>query len=178
MKTPTEILSEEHVNILKVIECLIRECDSLESGQKLDKIFFEKAVDFIQNYADKFHHAKEENILFVELSMDNVKMVCNPVGQMVYEHEMGREFVRKIGEGLEENSKKKVIENARGYAYLLKEHILKEDSILFPMADAALDPKTKKSILERFKKAENEEFNKDVKNRCMFLIKELEVKDD
>lgn len=33
MKTPTEILSDEHKNILKVISALVNECDALESGK-------------------------------------------------------------------------------------------------------------------------------------------------
>jgi len=63
---PTQILSEEHKYILEVIAALNRECQSLESGKNLDKNFFEEAIDFIRNYADKFHHAKEEDILFKE----------------------------------------------------------------------------------------------------------------
>ena len=83
MKNPTKILSDEHRHILKVISALAKECDAIESGKDLDKDFFEKAVDFIRNYADKFHHSKEEDIFFVELNKDNVQMHCNPVEQMM-----------------------------------------------------------------------------------------------
>ncbi|MDP3026300.1 MAG: hypothetical protein Q8N63_01225, partial [Nanoarchaeota archaeon] len=78
MEKPIQILIDEHKNILKVIQALENECDSLESGKKIDKIFFEKSINFIRTYADKFHHAKEEDILFVELCSDEVKMHCNP----------------------------------------------------------------------------------------------------
>ena len=64
MKNITNILSEEHQNILKVIELMLSECDSLEKGKELDRNFFEKAIKFIRNYADTFHHAKEDNILY------------------------------------------------------------------------------------------------------------------
>ena len=59
---PTTILSEEHKHILSVIDALSKERKNLESGKELDKDFFSKAIDFIKNYADKFHHAKEEDI--------------------------------------------------------------------------------------------------------------------
>lgn len=65
MNTPTQILSAEHQNILKVVKAIVKECDVFESENNLDKAFFTKAIGFIKNYADKFHHAKEEDILFV-----------------------------------------------------------------------------------------------------------------
>ena len=41
---------------------LSEECDSLEE-KAIDRDFFERVIDFIRNYADRFHHAKEEDIL-------------------------------------------------------------------------------------------------------------------
>ena len=111
---PTKILSDEHQNILKVIDALTKECNVLESGKELDKDFFEKAIGFIRNYADKFHHAKEEDILFVELCKDTVKMQCNPVQQMLYEHDLGRNFVKGMEQGVKENNKAKVILRKQG----------------------------------------------------------------
>ena len=64
MKKPTMILSDEHKNILKVIDSVLKKCDEIERGRKLTKIFFIKAIDFIKNYADKFHHAKKKIFCF------------------------------------------------------------------------------------------------------------------
>ena len=149
---PTKILSEEHKNIIKIIGALNKECGSLESGKPLDKEFFIKAVDFIKNYADKFHHAKEEDILFKEFNKSQSH--CNPAEQMLYEHDLGRNFVKGMEQASKENNKEKLMENARGYSQLLQEHIYKEDNILYPMADEALNEKTQKSMLEKFKKLE------------------------
>src|SRR3989344_6473793 len=106
MQEPTKILSEEHQFILKVIGALNRECDALEKGKGIDKNFFERAIDFIRNYADKFHHAKEEDILFKELCKDDVNMHCNPTEQMLYEHDLGRNFVKGMSYGIKENNRK------------------------------------------------------------------------
>ncbi len=170
----TKILSEEHQNILKVINALLKECDVLESGEEIDRNFFEKAIDFIRNYADEFHHAKEEDILFVELNKNEEQMPCNPVEQMLYEHDLGRNFVKGLKEGVEEDDKVKVIENASGYAYLLQDHINKEDNILYPMADEALNQQAQKSILEKFKQAERKKFSKGTKEKYLSIVKEVE----
>lgn len=178
MENPTKILSDEHKHILKVINALIKECDALESGKELDKDFFKKAIDFIRNYADKFHHAKEEDILFVELNKDEVGMHCNPTQQMLYEHKLGRDFVNGIVEGIEKNDKNKVIKNSRDYSQLLQDHIYKEDNILYPMADEALNQEVQKSILDKFKKAEKEKFTEGVKEKYIAIASEFEDKEN
>ena len=152
----SKILSNEHKNILKVIESLGEEVDGLESDKKIDSKFFTKVIEFIRNYADKFHHAKEEDILFKEFCKEEENLHCNPVEQMLHEHELGRNFVKEMEEGVEESDKKKVIENATGYSSLLQEHIFKEDNILYPMADEALSPQVQKEMLKKFKQIEGE----------------------
>ena len=66
MKTALQMLSNEHQNILKVVDALLKECNTLELDKPINNDFFLKSIDFIKNYADKFHHAKEEDILFQE----------------------------------------------------------------------------------------------------------------
>ncbi|MAH03197.1 hypothetical protein CMI39_00210 [Candidatus Pacearchaeota archaeon] len=165
----TKILVDEHKNILKLTEFIEKEC---ESEKDIDKDFFIKVVYFIRNYADKFHHAKEEDILFVELSKDEVQLHCNPIDQMLHEHEQGRNFVKETEIGIMQSNNKKIIENMQGYVNLIREHIYKEDNILYPMSDEALDKKTEQSILDRFSKAEKIR-SKD-KKKCLLIIKEFE----
>ncbi len=142
MDEALQLLVDEHKNILKVIAALTEKCD-----EEIDKEFFNKAISFIKNYADKFHHAKEEDILFKELGQ--VEMHCDPTEQMLHEHELGRNFVKGMEEGLASDDEAMVKENARGYVHLLQEHIFKEDNILYPMADEVLSSEKKKEILEK-----------------------------
>lgn len=171
MKTAAEILAKEHENILKLIENLSKERDNLEKSKKIEKEFFIKAIEFIRNYADKFHHAKEEDILFKELCKPTSELHCNPVEQMLHEHSLGRDFVKGMEEGLNENNKEKLIENARSYCQLLKEHIFKEDNILYPMAENALSSETKKKMIEKFKKIEIKK--KKDKEKALDFLKNL-----
>lgn len=174
MANVTKILSDEHINILKVVGALQKESKAISNGKAVDKKFFEDAIDFIRNYADKFHHAKEEDILFKELNKDSVEMHCNPTEQMLFEHEIGRGHVKTMENGVKNGDKEEIIEGARGYAELLTEHIYKEDNILYPMAEESLDEKTKKGILVKYEKAEQKRFEKGVKERYIKLAKEFE----
>tara|TARA_Y100000310_G_scaffold285468_1_gene308939 strand:- start:73 stop:609 length:537 start_codon:yes stop_codon:yes gene_type:complete len=174
MDTAINILSDEHQNILKVIDALLEECNALESGKEIDKDFFKKTIAFVRGYADKFHHAKEEDILFVELGRNDVQMHCDPTQQMLYEHDLGRNFIKELEKGIKGNNQDKILENARGYSQLLQEHIFKEDNVLYPMADEVLSQQMKKIMLDKFKEVEQKLSQE--KKKYPSFIKELAEK--
>lgn len=168
MKNVTNELIAEHQNILKFIDAMLTECDQLEKGKETEKAFFIKAIDFIKNYADRYHHAKEEDILFKMMLENPGGMHCNPIPVMLHEHETGRHFVKGLEEGLNEDNKGKIIENARGYGYLLQDHIYKEDNILYPMAEEALSDQNKEMVLKKYKELETGEFSKESVQKYLF----------
>ena len=65
---------------------------------------------------------------------------------MLAEHQQGRAFVKQMLEHLpqaragETSDIKALIEAGRGYIDLLRQHINKEDNVLFMMADRVVDP--------------------------------------
>jgi hemerythrin-like domain-containing protein len=153
MRTAGNVLSEEHVHILKVVGALQREHDKVERGAAIDEPFFYKAIDFIRSYADHFHHAKEEGILFRELN-NKPTFPHGPVKVMLHEHEIGREYTRNMEAALKANDRKALLASAAGYAGLLAQHIHKENTILFPMSDQALEGKIQESMLKEFTEVE------------------------
>lgn len=157
MPKPTQTLKEEHAHISKVIEALKKECYAIQEGKKLDKDFFMKSVDFIKNYADSFHHAREEDILFAYMREHANELHCNPIEQMLVEHKLGRDYIKKLIDGIKERKKEKIARNTLGYCELLQDHIFKEDNILYPMADEVLSNKEQKLIRDKFNKTVKEE---------------------
>ncbi len=163
MKNITKILSEEHQNILKVIDVVMDECEQMENGKEINRGFFKDVIYFIKNYADGFHHAKEEDVLFKTMLEDTGNMHCNPIPVMLHEHDEGRTYVKGMEEALLQNDVKKLIKNACGYGYLLQEHIYKEDNILYPMAEEGLNDEQKLRVEELYQKVNTGDFlNKDI----------------
>ena len=160
MKNVTKILSEEHQNILKVIDVVLEECEQMENGKEINISFFKDLIYFIKNYADGFHHAKEENILFKTMLDDPENMHCNPIPVMLHEHDEGRNYVKGMEEALLNNDVKKLIENASGYSYLLQEHIFKEDNILYPMAEEGLNDEQKLNVEKQYRNVSSQDFFK------------------
>ncbi|OYV15795.1 MAG: hemerythrin hhE cation binding domain-containing protein [Methylococcaceae bacterium NSP1-1] len=121
-------------------------------------ILFENAncfIQFIHEFADHFHHAKEEDILFRYLEIPGVLTHCNPVPQMLFEHSKAREFVRNMENAIQAKKINELTANAGQYARLLKEHIYKEDNILYPMAERGLSDEAKSSLLKEYIETDN-----------------------
>ena len=150
MKNVTIELSEEHQNILRVIDALLEKCNQIENGESAEPAYFGDVISFIKNYADGFHHHKEEDILFKAMLESGDCMHCNPIPVMLYEHDEGRHYVKMMQEALESENMDLMIENARNYCLLLQNHIYKEDNILYPMAEEALSEEQKEAVESQY----------------------------
>jgi hemerythrin-like domain-containing protein len=132
----------------------------LEAGRFQDWQFFLDAVDFIRNYADRFHHAKEEDVLFVELARNGMPEKRSPIEAMHIEHEQGRDHVRAIEAATKqalagEKGREAIIaEHAKAYAALLRGHIEKEDAILYPLSERVLPGEIRERMLQAYAEAE------------------------
>lgn len=166
--TISEILSAEHRHIVKMLDLMEKEAREFSSGGELKKNFWARAADFLRHYADKFHHAKEEDLLFVELNRNMHKMHCCPMEQMVFEHNEGREHVGAMLEALESNNGAAVAEHAKKFAALLRDHIFKEDNILYPMAEDILDAAAKDEMLKKFS-----QFDRAIEDKYLSVIAEM-----
>jgi hemerythrin-like domain-containing protein len=158
MSSATAGLMQEHQLILKYAD-LMERCTKLNLQKPDLQTLFDQTgffIDFIHEFADRFHHAKEENILFRYLGTHGVLTHCNPVPQMMNEHEQARGFVRNMEKALRSKNLHDLAESTQHYAGLLKMHIYKEDNILYPMAEQGLSDELKASISREYAKIEAE----------------------
>jgi hemerythrin-like domain-containing protein len=80
---------------------------------------------------------------------------CNPIPVMMHEHQESRIYVQSMEKALQGKDVTGVITNARNYCRLLQGHIFKEDNILYPMAEEALDDIQKEAVLKRYHEADS-----------------------
>ncbi|HZK49298.1 MAG TPA: hemerythrin domain-containing protein [Thermoleophilia bacterium] len=139
---PTEDLVREHGDILAMIQVVREMVRRLDAGTAVDPGHIEKAIYFIRHYADKYHHAKEEDLLFPAMHDAGVPREGGPIAVMLAEHDEGRAYVRNAAEALERYragdgaAAQVVAANLRNYGGLLEQHISKENQVLYPIADA------------------------------------------
>ena len=161
MKTDvTKVMVDEHQLILRMIALVEKNTALLEQGRFRNWQFYLDAVDFIRNYADRFHHAKEEDVLFVELIANGMPEKQSPIEAMHMEHDQGRAHVRAIEAAAqkalagEPGQGAIIAEHAKGYAALLRGHIDKEDNILYPLAERVLPEGVRERMLAAYAAAE------------------------
>jgi hemerythrin-like domain-containing protein len=164
MNAAIQNLKNDHVHILR----LINVTETIVEKKSTDLNHFDLIVNLIRNYADKFHHAKEENILFPKLIQRGFSERQGPIEVMLSEHVLGRQYVKNMAENIllyksgEEKALPKIYIIMNGYIDLLRRHIHKEDHILFNMADQVLTSDDQQSLSDQFIEAEKScepEFN-------------------
>lgn len=171
-----EELKKEHEKIKLMLKVLDKICQKLRKKEKVDFSDFERILKFIKNFADKCHHGKEEDLLFKELEKAGVPKEGGPIGVMLSEHDLGRNYVKEFEGRIKEKNSEKIIENAQNYIKLLTQHIEKEDNILYPMADKILSENKDKELIEGFEKIEIERIGEGGHKRLLGILKSLNAK--
>lgn len=136
----TEILSQEHRVIEQVLACLEKLVSAQSDPRRFDWTTAGSILDFLKNFADRCHHGKEEERLFPAMEARGFSPTTGPTAVMRQEHERSRELMAAMSESVRRggNGDSAAVlrfeRAARDYVQLLREHIHKEDSCLFPMA--------------------------------------------
>ncbi|MRR38633.1 hypothetical protein EG829_29090 [bacterium] len=142
---PVTDLMNDHRLIEKVMTALEQRLS--ETGA-FPAEFVEQALDFLVEYADHFHHHKEEESLFPAMAKRGVPVEGGPIGIMLHEHTLGRKLLAGIRENLtsaragDEQACASISTHAAQYIGLLRNQIWKEDNVLFMMARNVLDAQT------------------------------------
>ena len=177
---PLQTLTAEHRVIERVLDALEQYVDRSRAAPVADcQAELLRFVEFIQKFADKCHHGKEEDILFTEMVEAGFPREAGPLGVMLHEHEQGRAFVRELKRLGEQKvpwtdaEREELSRAASGYIGLLRQHIRKEDGVLYPMAESQLPEDTMKSIGQRFREFEQSEARAGEHERLHRLADEL-----
>jgi hemerythrin-like domain-containing protein len=176
--TPTQVLMGEHELILQALEALGKRLDAMDEPTAADRAYLEKALEFLRGFADACHHGKEEEILFKRMGERGFPTQGGPIAVMLSEHQAGRAFIRGLAEGAarigtDPRAADAIRQNGWGYIELLRNHIAKENQVLFPMADRALSAEDQHDLAHAFERFEAQETRTGVHERMLGLLQEL-----
>lgn len=177
---PIRLLMDEHRAIKGVLDALDGYVEHQASvPRETHQADILRFVEFIQQYADRIHHGKEEDILFERMVATGFPKQSGPLAVMYHEHDQGRGLVKEL-KGLGEHQgqwsaaeRKRLVAAARSYTTLLRNHIHKEDNVLYPMAESGLGPDAIALVEQRFEEFENREKRSGEKARLEELSAEL-----
>jgi hemerythrin-like domain-containing protein len=154
---PIEELKTEHRAVEEALRILEGICRRSEAERRIvvpeDA---ERLLEFFAVFVDTCHHGKEEALLFPALEREGVSRQGGPIGVMLAEHDAGRAHIAGMRRALVRAESAEFARHARAYADLLRQHIFKEDNVLFRIAAQRLSPEVEAELREGFDRIEAE----------------------
>lgn len=156
---PIDILKGEHEEILKTIDLLESMIEKITSSKDIKQT--EKQISNLKYVNHVFeeaelHHKKEEDVLFPLIEKHGVE---GPTQVMRMEHEELRKRKAELRECVKNYKKlkfnefvSKVEENGNFIVSVLRDHIGKENNILYPMSMEIAEEKEWKDVRKKFDK--------------------------
>lgn len=176
-----EILMNEHRVIEEMLTVLRKLSLNILNGSEIEVDDFRKIIVFIRNYADDYHHKKEEDLLF-NVMIDEMGTISEKLVKhgMLVEHDLGRLYIKQLEEALNEyeggksEAKLDIVGNIYSYMDLLKRHISKEDNTVYTFAERSLD----KSIMNEInnKCLSHREENLSVEKEALDILETIKNK--
>jgi len=156
MMEPIRILREEHDNILRGLEVLEACSEKLRDRQAVRPETLEGLIEFFRLYADRTHHGKEEDLLFPAMIEHGFAREAGPIHCMLADHENNRALTRGMIEAAaqhragDQGAGLRFAATADRYIAVLRDHIQKENLVLFEMAENAIPAADEPQLLARF----------------------------
>jgi hemerythrin-like domain-containing protein len=148
----TKFLTQEHKLILRALDVLDNMAVWAEKNGAVDEADIGNILDFLRWFADAHHQAKEDTILFPALKLAAAEQE-RPVAHMMLEHERERALIERIEAAVRMSQMPEFLSCVSKLSWTLRNHIYKEDDILFEFTKTALKPAVDDAVaaqLERF----------------------------
>ena len=165
------ILSGEHRVILQLLHVLQRVAKVTSNCGKIPELHARQILEVLRTFADTCHHGKEEEILFPAL--EALVLGFGPTQVMRAEHVDGRIHIKAMGAAIESGQPGAYVQQALAYVDLLRQHIDKEDGILFRMAQAMLSQAQDTELIAAFRRAEHDDMGSGTHERMLGIADAL-----
>jgi hemerythrin-like domain-containing protein len=146
----TELLRQDHRVILRSLNVLQSMVDG-ENGERIDQDDATTLLRFLRMFADEHHHLKEEGVLFPEV-MRTSEAQGGPLRHLLFEHSQERSLVEGLEDALHIGKSSDFVVFANRLADRVRNHIQKEDGILFPIIEVLISSQLDEKVSSEFEK--------------------------
>lgn len=170
-----DTLMKEHEYIIKLTDHILAVSKEIMYGN-VNGSAIRTITDVIKNYADSYHHKKEEDLVFRAM-LDNLGELAEKLvtSGMLVEHDLARYERMMIDQSLENYEKNhtdearlELIGHLMSYRSLLLRHADKENKVIYPFAMKNLPEEIQKKLDQDTKAFEEE--NKEQREKYIDII--------
>lgn len=155
MNKAIELLFDEHDIILDAIN-IAKDLKNIINKPEMYRQQVFELISFFREYADKYHHYKEEEILFPEMSKANELLESGVIQEMLENHSDFRELIAGIESLTKEGNYDAAQQKLEQYVESLTDHIAVENDEVFEIATTLFSEKELDNIYFKFKDIDND----------------------
>ena len=173
MSNIIQILLEEHRNIDKLLLVLEHELEVFDRSEEPDYEILRAIIQYFQDYPEDCHHPKED-MVFEKLKMRD-PAAASRIGDVEAEHKVETERLRKLVEAVEEILAGREFLRQTFHDVVFdfikhqRQHMDKEERLLFPAAVQRLRPEDWAAIDARLEDRKDPLFNGAVETKFQAL---------
>ena len=150
MRKTIKDLIQEHDKIMRVLEIVEKVQGEKKLGEKEELLFYAELSEFIQTFADKCHHGKEEVNLYHILAPLGDLSERKMIEELLDEHNQSRILQKELQKATEEGRLMEAATKAEEYRQLLLAHIYHENQEMFPSIEKRITDELDETIYGRF----------------------------
>ena len=142
-------LTEDHRIIWRSLDVLDEMSARTQNQQPIPEQDVLTLLRFLRVFADDHHQTKEESALFPVLMQTKAN---GRLRQMIFEHDQERSLVEGLEDSLRTRKGAEFVHFANRLAQLIRTHIQKEDTVLFPIAESCLSEQQDERVTAELQK--------------------------
>jgi hemerythrin-like domain-containing protein len=168
-----EILLEEHRNIKKLLLVLEQELEVFDYSDQPDYEILRAIIEYFQDYPESYHHPKED-MVFEKLKARD-PAVAQRIGELEAEHQIETNRLREFSQAVEdilagrEFLRQSFHNVVHDFIEHQRQHMDKEERLLFPAAIKVLRPEDWAEIDDRMKIRKDPLFDEVIENKFRAL---------
>jgi hemerythrin-like domain-containing protein len=154
---PSIDIQSDHVAMSIILDAMENRAHEIHKTGTVDYFRIGQILDFLHNYTDNLHYAKEERILFPAVMDITKPWITKTISNLVHEHALAREYIVEIDRLLlaclagNTEALQDLASVMLKYVELEKNHIKVEDEVVMPLFKKLLDSNTMQGFKFEFK---------------------------
>lgn len=171
-------LHQDHVNLNKLLAVLGNKLDRLKQGELPNFLLLADAVDYISNYADRYHHPREDE-MYRYFSNSDCEELKDAIERCMADHQQLKKYSEELLEEVDCIMNDAVvpmvefIDRLESFLNHQIDHLNLEEGELFPLLDSEATQEQWDELNKTLPKMEDPLFGEKQKERYVQLYTEL-----